>query len=233
MKHVPNIITCLNLLAGCMACVMALKFDSYTGAFVFIIMAAVFDFLDGLAARMLNAYSKIGEQLDSLADVVSFGAAPGFIVYSYLSGASAGNFFSGTLPILAFLLPIFSAVRLAKFNIDTRQKENFLGLPVPANGIFWSSFILSLSLYSHIQPNIATVVIIVLVLVMSMLMVSEIPMFSLKFKSMSWKGNEWPLAFVLLSLVVILVMSSFGLFFAGVCSVIVLYILMSIIKSIL
>jgi len=233
MKQIPNIITCLNLLAGCMACVMALKIDSYLGAFIFILIAAVFDFLDGFAARLLKAYSKIGAQLDSLADVISFGAAPGFIVFSYLSATATHTMLSNSLPMLAFLIPVFAAVRLAKFNVDTRQTEHFLGLPVPANGIFWGAFVLALYSYSTLSPNTEAIIIIVLVLIFSLLMVSEIPMFSLKFKNMALKGNEWPFTYIILAVITMIIFAGIGLILGGICAVILLYILMSIIKSVL
>jgi CDP-diacylglycerol--serine O-phosphatidyltransferase len=146
MKNLPNLITCLNLYAGCLSCVMALVYGNYIGAFIFILLAACFDFLDGFTARLIKAHSPIGAQLDSLADVVSFGMAPGFIVYSFLSASSDAVPFAANIPFLAFLIPIFAALRLAKFNVDKRQKSSFLGLPVPANGLFWATLIPSIPL---------------------------------------------------------------------------------------
>jgi CDP-diacylglycerol--serine O-phosphatidyltransferase len=232
MKNIPNIITCLNLFAGSIACVMALTYDSYLGAFVFIVIAALFDFLDGLAARLLNAYSKIGAQLDSLADVISFGLAPGCIIFSYLSQLSAGTVYALGLPFFAFLIPIFAAIRLAKFNVDNRQTTSFLGLPVPANGLFWASFVPAVSALSEILPTFIILLIIgILILVFSLLMTSEIPMFSLKFKNLSWKGNEFPYTFVLLSILTLFFFATFGYFFLGVSVIIILYILMSVVKA--
>ncbi|MDH8702556.1 CDP-diacylglycerol--serine O-phosphatidyltransferase [Dysgonomonadaceae bacterium PH5-43] len=230
MKNVPNIITCLNLFAGCMACVMALRFDNYTGAFVFIILASVFDFLDGFAARLLKAYSKLGAELDSLADVVSFGLAPGCVMYSYLNTLST-QVNLPELPFLAFLIPIFSALRLAKFNIDTRQTDSFLGLPVPANGIFWASFAPAVLGCSQQNPVLWIILMLILILVFCLLMVSEIPMFSLKFKSFKWKGNEWPFLLLLFSLIIIVVSSMLNQLFLGISSIIVLFISMSLIKN--
>ena len=226
MKHVPNMITCLNLLAGCMACVMVLRFDNFTGAFIFIAFAAVFDFLDGMAARLLNAYSKIGAELDSLADVISFGLAPGCIVYSYLATYASGT----SWPLIAFLLPVFSALRLAKFNVDTRQTTSFLGLPVPASGLFWAALIPSIHLFAPSFSMVVPVGIVILVIVFCLLMVSEIPMFSLKFKNLKWKGNEWAFSLVLISVVLIFLFAFLEMPLLGVSVIILIYILLSLIK---
>ncbi|MDL2223568.1 CDP-diacylglycerol--serine O-phosphatidyltransferase [Bacteroidales bacterium OttesenSCG-928-M11] len=231
MKHIPNMITLLNLFAGCMACIMILRFNSYTGALVFICMAGLFDFLDGFAARLLKAYSKLGEQLDSLADAVSFGAAPGFIVYSFLNESSQGTPLANKVAFLGLLIPIFSVVRLAKFNIDTRQTNSFLGLPVPACAIFWASFIPALYNQNIIGTTVSLIVS-TLIIIFSLLMVSEIPMFSLKFKNTSWKDNKWPFSFIGLTVITLIITYTLGLFFWGISSIIALYIIMSLIKSI-
>ena len=228
MKYIPNFITCLNLFAGCLACLMALKFDNHMGAFVFIALASLFDFLDGFAARLLKAYSKIGAELDSLADVVSFGLAPSCIIYSFLAQQTLGTSFEN-LPFIAFLLPIFAALRLAKFNIDTRQTTSFLGLPVPACGLFWASFIPSLPVvfpFFNSNPMILIIIILVLLIIFCLLMVSEIPMFSLKFKHYGWKGNERPYTLVILSGLFIVIFYLFGISLAICC-----YILLSLIKT--
>ena len=229
MRYIPNLITCLNLFAGCMACVMALKFDNYIGAFTFIAFASIFDFLDGFAARLLKAYSKIGAELDSLADVVSFGLAPGCVIYSYISQLTAGTSLAFSLPFIAFLLPVFAALRLAKFNVDTRQTTSFLGLPVPACGLFWASFIPSIPTvlpFVHSNPILAIATILVLLIVFCLLMVSEIPMFSLKFKHYGWKDNERPYTLIILSGLFVAVFLLFGISLAICC-----YILLSLIKT--
>jgi CDP-diacylglycerol--serine O-phosphatidyltransferase len=228
MKNIPNLITCLNLLAGSFACVMALKFDNYTGAFIFIVLAAVFDFMDGFASRLLHAYSKMGAELDSLADVVSFGLAPGCIVYSYLATYANGN----SWPLMAFLLPLFSALRLAKFNIDTRQTTSFLGLPVPASGLFWASFIPSVHwIAGSFSIYVVITGIIVLLIVFCLLMVSEIPMFSLKFKNLKWEDNQWQFALILIAVLTFALFFSLGMPLLGVSTTILIYIIMSLIKS--
>jgi CDP-diacylglycerol--serine O-phosphatidyltransferase len=229
MKNIPNLITCLNLFAGCLSCVMVLKFDNYIGAFIFIALASVFDFLDGMAARLLKAYSNIGAELDSLADVVSFGLAPGCILYSYLVLVmGVGSF----LPFIAFLLPVFAALRLAKFNVDTRQTTSFLGLPVPASGLFWASFIPSmLYYYQPFRPEILLIGTLVLLIIFCLLMVSEIPMFSLKFKNLNWKGNEWSFSLILIAIGLFVVFFSVGLWLLSIGVIIIAYIILSLIKN--
>jgi len=219
MRNVPNIITCLNLFSGCLACVMSLKFGNYTAAFYFIALAAVFDFMDGFTARLLKAYSPLGMQLDSLSDVVSFGAAPGFVVYRFLSTAPINP----VIPFFAFLIPLFAALRLAKFNIDTRQATSFLGMPVPANALFWAALIPSIPLYSNVVET--QIIIIIIIVALCLLMVSELPMFSLKFKHYKWRGNEWSYALVILSLILFFAFKMVGISFAIVC-----YILLSLIR---
>ncbi|MDR2057694.1 MAG: CDP-diacylglycerol--serine O-phosphatidyltransferase [Dysgonamonadaceae bacterium] len=229
MRNIPNLITCLNLLAGSMACVMALHQNNYTGTFVFIALAAVFDFLDGFAARLLKAYSKIGAELDSLADIVSFGLAPGCIVYIYLEQFPVDLPYA--LPFIAFLLPVFSALRLAKFNIDTRQTTSFLGLPVPANALFWASLIPSIQPFTDLHPIFFLSLLPVLLVTFCLLLVSELPMFSLKFKNFRWKGNEWPYSLLFISLLSIVFFHWLGHLLLGISLIIIVFILMSLVKN--
>ena len=139
IKHIPNSITCCNLLSGCISIVLLCNgFVAAAGIMIFI--AAVFDFLDGFAARLLKAYSPLGAQLDSLSDVVSFGVAPSFIMYYYLNQVVKMDIGGvNVAPFAAFFLAVFAALRLAKFNIDDRQTTSFIGLPTPAMGIFVAS----------------------------------------------------------------------------------------------
>lgn len=140
-RHIPNTLTCMNLFSGCIACVMAFEFK-YEWALTFIIISAVFDFLDGMSARLLNAPSPIGKELDSLADDVSFGVAPSLIVFSLLRETTYPGWMSSFqeyVPYFAFLIAVFSALRLAKFNIDERQSSSFIGLNTPANTLFWAA----------------------------------------------------------------------------------------------
>ena len=180
-KHIPNFITCLNLFSGCVASYLAFK-GNYEGAFIAILLAAVFDFMDGFAARLLKAYSAMGKELDSLADMISFGLAPGAIVFSFLTDTGTNEW----LPFVGFLIPVFSGLRLAKFNIDDRQSSSFLGLPVPANAIFWAGLVYSFSPF--LMNNVWFLFI--LIALFCFFLVSEIPMFSLKFKNISWKENQ-------------------------------------------
>lgn len=223
-RHIPNTLTCLNLFSGCIACVMAFE-AKYDLALGFIILGAVFDFFDGMMARLLNAPSAIGKDLDSLADDVSFGVAPSIIVFSlfkemhYPAGMeSIAPFF----PYLAFLISVFSALRLAKFNNDTRQSTSFVGLPVPANALFWASLVAGAHDFL-ITDSFNPLYLLVLICLFSWLLVAEIPMFSLKFKSLSWKNNK-------ISFIFLIVCIPF-LVFLGVCSfaaIIVWYILLSL-----
>jgi len=203
---------------------MSLVYGNYTGAFIFILLAACFDFLDGFVARLMKAYSPIGAQLDSLADVVSFGLAPGFIVYSFLSTASVGVPYAANVPFLAFLIPIFAALRLAKFNVDSRQTSSFLGLPVPANGLFWGALIPSIPL-SENNHAVSTIFAVTLIIVFCLLMVSELPMFSLKFTHYKWNGNQYPYIMILVTLLLTAVFQ-----LLGICLAIVFYIFLSLVR---
>lgn len=224
-NYIPNTITCLNLVSGCVASVMALE-GNLMYAVVWIMLAAVFDFFDGFAARLLKAFSPIGKELDSLADVVSFGVAPGMILFVLLSWLAPTLPLDGLneyIPYWAFVIPAFSGLRLAKFNIDERQTTSFIGLPVPAHALFWSSLGYSVQPLLP-QGGIALLVgLMALALVTSLLLVSEVPMFSLKIKSLAWKGNE--LRYILVACAVIFV-SIWG--FLGIAGTILLYVLLSI-----
>ena len=140
-RHIPNTVTCCNLFSGCLAIVWAYQ-GNYQVALSFILLGAVFDFFDGMLARALQAYSPLGKELDSLADDITFGVAPSMIVFSLFKEVSVPAFLSpvaGYLPYAAFLIAVFSALRLAKFNIDTRQTSSFIGVPTPANALFLGS----------------------------------------------------------------------------------------------
>lgn len=222
-KHIPNTITCMSLVSGCIATVMALQ-GNLLWAAIWIIIAAVFDFMDGFAARLLKAYSPMGKELDSLSDMVSFGVAPGMIVFWMLSQAGLPLGEIGRyIPYLAFVIPAFSGLRLAKFNIDERQTTSFIGMPVPAHALFWASAGYSLVPLAQVKPVLFIVVTLVVALATSLLLVSEIPMFSLKIKSVAWKGNER--RYILVGCAVLFV-ALFGML--GIAGTILLYILLSI-----
>lgn len=182
----------MNIAAGCVAVICAFKgstplwgLDGYAWCWIFIGIAAVMDFLDGMAARLLGAYSELGKQLDSLCDAVSFGVAPGMMLYNLLSETST----FGWVPFVSLLIPIAGVLRLAKFNIDTRQTTSFIGLPIPANAIFWIGFSAVAMNYGGEMLNWFWIL--PIVAVESWLMVSPIKLFSLKFKNLGWKGNQW------------------------------------------
>lgn len=231
-KHIPNSITCLNLLCGCFACMFAFKgyLDAQYVYLAAILMcaAAIFDFLDGLAARLLKAYSPMGKELDSLADLISFGFAPGVIAMQLaiyiLSSYEQLELWQKHIPYIAFLIPVFAGLRLAKFNIDTRQATSFIGLPVPANALFWIGF------YSLVEKYVWAECIyfwLAMVLLFSYLMVSEIPMFSLKFANLRLKENY--LRYILI-ISTILFVTFLG--FAGLAPSILFYILLSLIQKV-
>ena len=196
IKHIPNSITCCNLLSGCVSILLSRQ-GHWELAGIMIFVAALFDFLDGFAARLLKAYSPLGAQLDSLADVVSFGVAPSFIMFSYIARTQLNPFpfrlfIAGinVLPFMALFLAVFAALRLAKFNIDDRQTTSFIGLPTPAMGIFVASLPLALLNESFtLMENLmkSPLFLLAVVIVFSYLMVSEIPFFSLKVKSLKFK----------------------------------------------
>ena len=194
-KYLPDAITCLNLLSGSAAVILAFQ-DDFDMALAMIVLAAVFDFLDGLAARVFHAYSDIGKELDSLADTVSFGLAPSLILYNYLAG-----FTSGIHPYVCYiplLIAAFSALRLAKFNLDTRQSESFLGLPVPASALFAASLAAFAGHYKYIANTFLANnwAIPAVSVILCALLVSELPMFSMKLKTLKWKDNAQRFTFL-------------------------------------
>ena len=226
-KHIPNTITCCNLLSGCVAAVYAFE-GAYPLAFAFIIAGAVFDFFDGLTARALKVSSPIGKELDSLADVVTFGFAPAAMVFSWLrecADAHLDMLLAFAMPFAAFLLVAFSALRLAKFNVDERQTSSFIGLPTPANALFWGALVLGSHDTVVAQPY-GWVAVIVLIGLFSWLLVAEIPMFSLKLKNLTWKSNRIAYTFLLVSLVLLILLGLNGL-----SAVIGWYIILSILTQ--
>lgn len=194
-KHIPNFITTLNLFSGSIAVYFAFQGD-YHISFFAIVLAAVFDFMDGFAARLLKAYSPMGKELDSLADVISFGMAPGAIAFSMLEQSAL----PGWIRFAAFIIPVFSALRLAKFNIDERQSESFIGMPTPANALFWIGISYSFSEFMIANPWL----ILLAIVVMSLFLVAEIPMLALKFKGLEWITNQTRFVFLAGSIMLII-----------------------------
>ncbi len=229
---VPNLITSLNLLSGCVGIVLVAWQGRFTVAALCVLLAAVFDFLDGFTARLLKQYSPVGVQLDSLADMVSFGVLPAYIMVCGLFagyGSATGELPQGLWWVVMFspfILTVFSALRLAKFNVDTRQTESFLGLPTPANALFFSSLVVLL------EGRVEWWLALPLIVVFSCLMVSEIPMFSLKIKEFSVK--KMPL--LLLSFICFSVSIAVGMLLMGMhlmavfAPIILLYITPNVVK---
>lgn len=222
-KHIPNIITCCNLICGCIAIHNAL-FGLYGIAFLFIVLGAVFDFFDGMSARLLGVSSPIGKELDSLADVVTFGVAPSSMVFTLLATQQypqSLGLLGQYIPYLAFIMAGFSALRLAKFNLDERQTTSFIGLPTPANALFWASLIVGGE--SYLSSSSYVLALLVLVFIMSYMLIAEIPMFALKFKTWGWKGNEIKYIFLLTCIPMLLVLR-----FSGFAAIIAWYIILSV-----
>ncbi|HBB93267.1 MAG: hypothetical protein A2X22_13840 [Bacteroidetes bacterium GWF2_49_14] len=226
MKHIPNIITLLNLLSGSLAVVFALQ--GYPAFASVLVMAGfLFDFLDGFSARLLKVQSAIGKELDSLADVITFGLAPAAILFGIQLELAGGAGFSADKPLgiilislIPFLLPVFAGLRLAMFNIDERQTTRFIGLPTPANGIM----VLALPLVMKFQPDSFLVswlesgfFIPAYSILVSWLMVSPVRLFSLKIKGLKWVDNRFTFLFLAIALILILVLGYTGIFLTIPC----------------
>ena len=190
-RNIPNTITCCNLISGCIATLSAFMGEIHM-ALLWIIIGAIFDFFDGMSARLLHVSSPIGKELDSLADDITFGMAPAAMVFYEMGIMEYPAFLAPVqpyMPFVAFLIAAFSALRLAKFNLDERQAMGFIGLPTPANALFWGALLVGAGDFientTWMVPGV-----IVMILLSCWLLVSEIPMFALKFKHWGWKGNE-------------------------------------------
>lgn len=260
MFNLPNIFTASNLICGIIAILYSLggRIDL---APLFIFIAALLDFFDGFLARLLNQQGELGKQLDSLADMVSFGLAPGIVCFVIIAVSLHPDFqlydgdFIGFqqmwhdwykafaeykpytwIPFISLLIPFFSMFRLAKFNIDTRQSESFIGLPTPANTLFFMTFPLLLANYSSkdgwvfdlILKSIQANVFIPVILVMSVLLVAELPLFALKFKTFSWKENKIRYVFLITCGILIPI-----IYIWSIPIVVFLYLILSFIQHIL
>lgn len=262
-KNIPNAITCCNLLCGCLAIVQAMNGNLAWAAYL-VGMAAIFDFFDGFAARLLKVSSPIGKDLDSLADMVTFGVVPGIVMFKMIMIRELNaheNYFVIEEPealkhiqYIAFLIPIFSAIRLAKFNNDTRQSQSFIGVPTPANAIFICSLPLiftfstvhryqpgsgfpennTFSLFPHDPDSFMHSFVVFhyclagACIVLSFLLVAELPLFALKFKHFKWRGNEIRFTFLILCIAMLATLR-----LASIPLCIVLYVLMSVINNLI
>lgn len=238
-KHIPNILTLGNLFCGTVATIFAIKGD-FVATALLVTMGISFDFLDGFVARILNVQGELGKQLDSLADMVTSGVVPGLVMMQLLIEAfdtDAVGYFGvdqygatgSNLPYIGLLLTLFAGYRLAKFNIDERQSDSFIGLPTPA----MSLFVVSLPLIGEFAAEAFFITIvynkfflIVITVLLSFVMVAELPLFSLKFKEYSLKGNLIKYLFLLISVVLLVLLK-----FVAVPLIIILYILLSVFNN--
>lgn len=235
VRHIPNAITCLNLLCGCLAVIEALSGNTLMASLL-VILGAVFDFFDGFAARLFKVSSPIGKELDSLADVISFGLAPGIVIAAHLGRSfnqtlSVGTLAETPLLIVPFLIPIFSALRLAKFNVDERQALGFRGLPTPASALWCISVPLIQWYTPGYLPDMGAMVgspafLIGSSIGLSALMVSDIPLMAMKFKSFSWQGNGLRYGFLISALLLLIILQTVAL-----PVILLLYVLISIIHN--
>lgn len=226
-RHIPNTITSCNLISGCIAVYNAFLV-CYEAAFFFILLGAVFDFFDGMSARLLGVSSPIGKELDSLADCITFGLAPSAMIFTFLSSltypAGIGPA-AACIPYTAFIMAAFSALRLAKFNLDERQTTSFIGLPTPANALFWASLIVGGG-NAIASWTVAPATVVAMVLICSWVLVAEIPMFALKFKTWGWRGNEVKYIFVFTCIPLLLIFR-----LSGFAAIIAWYVILSVLTS--
>lgn len=223
---IPNMLTLGNLCCGAAATVALLVAGDYTLAFWLVVAAAVCDFFDGFTARLLGCSSPIGVELDSLADMVSFGLVPAVAMFCLVGDATSCGWipaeYWGVAQYLSFIIVAFSALRLAKFNIDDTQHTEFCGLPTPANGLFCLSLAM---LMSGGEVALSKEVVLIISIVMAYLLISPVRMFALKFKGYGWRGNEIRYVFILLSVVLVAVFTKFA-----VPAIILIYILFSVVR---
>jgi len=222
--YLPNLLTLCNLLFGCIGLVY-ISNDALTTAAYLIWLAAAFDFADGLLARAFKAYSDIGKQLDSLADMVSFGVLPAYIMYALIDTQTDHPF----LPFIAFLIAAFSALRLAIFNVDTRQTHAFIGVPTPANALFISSFPLIITYYDHLNYVLFlnnAWVLTGLTLLLSYLLIARIELLAFKFKQTTWQGNEARYLFMIVTILLFILLKV-----AAIPVIFVLYLGISVVNN--
>lgn len=233
--NIPNIITSLNLISGCLAIYFGLNGDIELAS-LYIVLGAVFDFFDGMTARALGVSGPIGKELDSLADVVTFGVAPSVLCYQLVMDTAP--LFSDSpeaIALFSFIMAAFSALRLAKFNCDERQTTSFIGLPTPANALFWiglsyAADVEGLKTFMSHNAVLSVCIVLALMLASSFLLISEIPMFSFKFKAghTSWSENKLRYSFLIIAIAIIALFAFCGQIAASLAAIILLYIIISI-----
>ncbi len=219
-KHLPNLLTLANLFCGCLGILLAREFPLYAPAY-FVWLACTFDFFDGFVARALNSSSPIGKELDSLADMVSFGVLPSITMYTWLQKSAPGSL----IAYAAFLIALFSALRLAKFNIDENQKDSFIGLPTPANALFITGLVFLNAPFDIITSS--TLGLVITTVVFSLLLVAPVNLFALKFNNFSWKDNKLRFTFIGLSVLLLGWKQA-----EGVSLIILLYLVLSLVEGI-
>ena len=216
--QLPNFITLLNLLSGVLGILWVLEGQPLYGAY-FVILSATFDFFDGFAARLLKVQSDMGKELDSLADVVSFGVLPGILLYSLTKSQTEASF----LPYCTLIIPMLSAYRLAKFNLDTRQSDRFIGLPTPANALLLTTIPYLAAHWPELSPWLSSpIALVVIAWLTSLLLVAELPLIALKFKNSSFTDNSYRYALLVIGAVCLV-----WLQLAGIPLVILAYLLLS------
>ena len=223
-RNIPNFITILNLICGISSIIVLFKYELiYSGILIF--AGAIFDLADGLLARALNATSEIGKQLDSFADMVTFGVAPGVLMYQLINNQNLDTI---ELSYIAFLIPIFSSIRLSKFNIDNRQTTSFIGLPTPGAAIFIASLPIIIQKYN---TEFSLNILIIITLSLSLLLIAELPLFSLKIKkNEKLKSTENIIRIIFLFLTIILL---FVFNYAAIPFIVILYIILSILNNLI
>lgn len=245
-RHIPNLLTLSNLFCGILAVKAGFEGQFYLAAGL-VVLGAVFDFFDGFAARLLKVSNEIGKQLDSLSDMVTFGVAPGVIMFSLLNvifnptyhSCLVGNtqeheggvmFF---LPYIAFVTPLASAVRLAKFNVDENQSDKFIGVPTPANSLFFIAIPLIYMEYikNSLPPLYLGSILILLILIFSWLLNANIELLALKFKTFGWKNNETRYTFIGMAIITIILTIFLKILYISIPIIILLYIIISIINN--
>jgi len=238
-KHIPNTITLVNLLAGLLALIHAFN-GNYNEAFSLVCLGIFFDYWDGFFARIWKVQSPIGLQLDSLADMVTSGVVPGLVMYKMLAdiqenqsqyNLTEDTYYMGVVPYLGFLITLASCYRLAKFNIDTRQTDSFIGLPTPANALLIMS-IPMIQFHSEFEWLVDFLsnpyVLVGITVLSSYLLNAEIPLFSLKVKSFSWEKYKMQVVFLILSLILIVLLE-----FIAIPIIILLYVILSVVNNML
>ena len=216
--QLPNFITLLNLLSGVLGILWVLEGQPLYGAY-FVILAAIFDFFDGFTARLLKVQSDMGKELDSLADVISFGVLPGILLYSLTKSQTEATF----LPYCTLIIPMLSAYRLAKFNLDTRQSDRFIGLPTPANALLLTTVPHLAARWPELSPWLSSpIALVIIAWLTSLLLVAELPLIALKFKNNSFTDNSYRYALLVIGAVCLI-----WLQLAGIPLVILAYLLLS------